>query len=38
MKDTYTIRKAELKKAIAEGKIMPLAGAELKRTESLVIR
>jgi hypothetical protein len=38
VKVTYTIRKAELKKAIAEGKVMPPAGAELKRSESLVIR
>ena len=38
VKVTYAIRKSELKKAIAEGKIMPPAGAELKRSESLVIR
>ena len=38
VKVTYAIRKTELKKAIADGKIMPPVGAELKRSESLVIR
>ena len=38
VKVTSTIRKTELKKAIADGKVMPPSGAELKRSESLVIR
>ena len=38
VKVTYTVKKTELKKAISDGIIPPPEGAELKSTESLVVR
>ena len=38
VKVTYAIRKTELKKALADGKVIPPVGAEMKRSEILVVR